>query len=227
MTYQEVIDTLQALANPENVVGMAKFGIASTNTLGISMPEIRNLAKAIKKDHDLAIQLWNSGFHEARILAALIAEPKKLTVETAEKWVQDFDSWDVCDQVCMNLFDKSELVIEKISEWAADEREFVRRTAFAMIAAISVHQKKMNDSDFLRYFNIIRAFSTDERNFVKKAVNWALRAIGKRSHYLREKAIDLCLQLIENNPQSRSARWIANDALRELKDEKIIARIKR
>lgn len=227
MTCQEVIDTLQALANPENVVGMAKFGIASTNTLGISMPEIRNLAKAIKKDHDLAIQLWNSGFHEARILAALIAEPKKLTVETAEKWVQDFDSWDVCDQVCMNLFDKSELVIEKISEWAADEREFVRRTAFAMIAAISVHQKKMNDSDFLRYFNIIRAFSTDERNFVKKAVNWALRAIGKRSHYLREKAIDLCLQLIENNPQSRSARWIANDALRELKDEKIIARIKR
>src|SRR5574344_1524153 len=152
MTYQEVIDTLQALANPENVIGMAKFGIASTNTLGISMPEIRNLAKAIKKDHDLAIQLWNSEFHEARILAALIAEPKKLTVETAEKWVQDFDSWDVCDQVCMNLFDKSESTIDKISEWAADEREFVRRTAFAMIAAISVHQKKRDDSDFLLYF---------------------------------------------------------------------------
>lgn len=227
MTYQEVIDTLQELANPENVAGMAKFGIASTNTLGISMPEIRNLAKVIKKDHDLAIQLWESGFHEARILAALIAEPKKLTVETMDKWVQDFDSWDVCDQACMNLLDKSEPAIEKIPEWAADEREFVRRTAFSMIAAISVHQKKMDDSEFLRYFDIIRACATDERNFVKKAVNWALRAIGKRSHFLRENAIDFCLRLIEENPQSKSARWIANDALRELKDEKIIARIKR
>lgn len=227
MKLQEIIDTMQGLANPENVKGMARFGISSANTLGISMPEIRNMAKIIKRDHFLAIQLWDSGIHEAKILAALIADPKVITMEMMDKWVSEFDSWDVCDQVCGNLFEKTPYYDTKIFEWAIDEREYVRRASFALIAYCAVHQKKRNDDEFLQYFEIILQYSTDERNFVKKAVNWAIRQIGKRSFYLNEKALELCTNIQQIHPNSKSAKWITADAIRELNDDKIRARIKR
>ncbi len=227
MQMEEIIDTMRGLANPENVKGMARFGISSENTLGISMPEVRNIAKIIKKDHSLALQLWDSGIHEARILAALIAEPKLVTEQMMDKWVSDFDSWDVCDQVCGNLFDKTPYADRKILEWAEDEREYVRRASFALIAYSAVHHKKRDDDEFLQFFDIILKYSTDERNFVKKADNWAIRQIGKRSFYLNEKALELCYSIQQTHTNSKSAKWITADAIRELNDEKIRERIKR
>jgi 3-methyladenine DNA glycosylase AlkD len=212
---EEIISQLKKYSNPRNVEGMARFGISSKNTLGISIPILRKTAKSIGKNHQLALDLWDSGIHEARILAALIDEPAKVTSIQMDKWVADFDSWDVCDQVCMNLFDKSEFTDEKIGKWAKDEREYVRRAAFALIAALSFHDKNRSDKNFEKFFPLIQKYSIDERNFVKKAVNWALRQIGKRNQSLMKKAI-LCAEDIEKM-DSRSARWIAKDALRELR----------
>ena len=227
MDSMEIIKVLREFANPENVQGMARFGIASENTLGVSMPIIRQIAKDVKKNHQLALELWDSGIHEAKILAALVAEAKLLTESEMDKWVAEFDSWDVCDQVCGNLFDKSQYFEKKIFEWAIDEREFVRRAAFALIAYSAVHHKKRNDDEYLNYAEIIIKYSNDDRNFVRKAVNWAIRQIGKRSHYLNKKAQELCCEILNAHPNSKSAKWIVSDAMRELKDEKIIARINR
>ncbi len=229
MDFEFLIEHLHSLSNPANVAGMARFGINSNNTLGISMPEIRKIAKSIKKNHNLALQLWDSGIHEAKILAGFIAEPKLMDSETMEKWVSGFDSWDVCDQISGNLFTKVADYKEYIFSWALRDEEFVRRTAFAMIAWSAVHHKKSEDYEFLDYLPLIIKFSTDERNFVKKAVNWALRQIGKRSQFLNEKIIPFCETMIIDLKDSKSAKWIAKDALRELTSEKtraIIARKK-
>lgn len=218
-----ILEELRGMANPENVKGMARFGISSENTLGISMPVIRLMAKEYRKNHELAIDLWDSGIHEARILAALIDDPKKVTEAQMEKWVKQFDSWDVCDQCCMNLFDKTPFAVKKIFEWSERDEEFVKRAAFAMIATIAVHNKKMDDEELIEFLPLIKEKSTDGRNFVKKAVNWALRQIGKRNMYLNGKALDTAQEILKS--ESRSARWIANDAIRELRDDKIVDRI--
>ncbi len=223
MESQFLIDHLKSLSNPKNVEGMARFGISSTNTLGISMPEIRKLAKSIKKDHSLALELWDSGIHEAKILACLIADKKQLTRETMDKWVYEIDSWDVCDQVSGNLFIKTKFYKEFIFDCALKEDEFVRRTAFSMIAYSAVHHKRLNDLDFLDYLPLFIKYCTDERNFVKKAVNWAIRQIGKRSLYLNEKMVKFCESIIANNANSKSAKWIAKGAIRELTSDKTIA----
>jgi 3-methyladenine DNA glycosylase AlkD len=217
MTYQEIIKDLKSQRSPKNIEGMARFGISAKNTLGISIPYLRKLGKKIGKNHDLAIELWNSGYHEARILAALIDEPEKITAKQLETWVHDFDSWDVCDQVCMNLFDKSDLAIKAIPTWAKSEEEFVRRTPFSLIAALAFHRKDFKDSDFEKYLPLIVKYSTDERNFVRKSVNWALRQIGKRNSNLKVKAIDAATKILQEHHDSKSAKWIANDAIRELK----------
>lgn len=218
-----IIEELKSLADPVNVAGMARFGINSNNTLGISMPVIRTMAKEYRGNHELSLELWDSGIHEARILAALIDDPKNVTQAQMEKWVSEFDSWDVCDQCCMNLFDKTPFAVNKIFEWSEREEEFVKRAAFALIATTAVHNKKLSDDEITEFLPVIIDKSDDERNFVKKAVNWALRQIGKRNMYLNRKAIEAAESILKQN--TRSGRWIANDAIRELKDEKIIYRI--
>ena len=213
MTYEEVIKKLKKKANRKNVEGMARFGIASTNTLGVSIYDLRPMAKEIGKNHRLALRLWKSGIHEARILASYIDEPAKVTEGQMEDWAADFDSWDVCDQVC-ELFGKTPYAYKKIVDWSKRKEEFVKRAAFALIAEMAWHDKEANDNQFKRLFPHIIRESIDERNFVKKAVNWALRNIGKRRPGLKKEAINAAKEI--QKIDSKSARWIAADALREL-----------
>ena len=216
MTYEKALKLLKKNANPKNVAGMAKFGINPKNTLGISIYVLRPLAKEIGKDHKLALRLWKSGIHEARILASYIDEPERVTEAQMDEWVADLDSWDTCDQVC-ELFGKTPFAYKKIVQWSKRKEEFVKRAAFALIAEMAWHDKKAADNTFKRLFPLIVRESTDERNYVRKAVNWALRNIGKRRPGLKKDAIKLASQI--HKIDSKSARWIATDALRELKSK--------
>lgn len=201
-------------ANQVNVEGMARFGINTEKAFGISMPKIRSLAKIIGKNHELALQLWMTKIHEAMILAALIDDYKKVSEKQMDIWVKDFDSWDVCDQCCMNLFDKTEFASQKAMEWSGKKDEFVKRAGFAMMASMAVHYKKHEDEFFEKFFPYLKKGAADERNFVKKAVNWALRQIGKRNELLRKKAILLSEEILLL--ESKAATWIAKDAIKEL-----------
>ncbi len=223
MTSAEIIRNLKSQANRTNVAGMARFGINSNNTLGVSIPVLRAIAKEIKKDHPLSLELWRSGIHEARILASLIDDPKLVASKQMDQWVSDFDSWDVCDQVCSNLFDKTPFAYEKVLAWTGDEREFVKRAGFVLIAALAVHDKKASDQIFIDLFPILKQGSTDPRNYVKKAVNWALRQMGKRNLSLHPKVLQLAqdIELLD----SPAAHWIARDALRELTHPKTLQRV--
>jgi 3-methyladenine DNA glycosylase AlkD len=216
---QQILEQLRSQANPANVEGMARYGINPHNTLGVSMPILRGIARQNRQNHALALELWDSGIHEARILAALVADPGQVDDELMERWVGDFDSWDVCDQVCSNLFDKTPLAYHKAVEWASRRPEYVKRAGFVLMAALAVHDKKTPDQAFEVFFPIILREAVDERNFVKKAVNWALRGIGKRNRALNSKAIDLAQQILQLD--SRVARWVARDAVRELTSSKI------
>jgi 3-methyladenine DNA glycosylase AlkD len=223
----EIIENLKANANRKNVEGMARFGINSNGTLGISMVYLRNFAKVIKKDHETALELWDSGIHEAKILAVLIAEPKKFSESTAEKWVSEFDSWDVCDQACMNLIGRVSFARKKAIEWSFRDEEFVKRAGFVIMAVMAVHEKKADDNFFDEFFERIISEINDDRNFVKKAVNWALRQIGKRNMELNHKAVRICQEITDNKNSSKAALWTAKNAYKELTDDKIIARIKK
>ena len=215
----DIIARLHSLANPANREGMARFGINPEGTLGISVVVLRYMAKEIGRDHDLALELWNSGIHEARMLGALIDNHELLTIAQMETWAATFDSWDIVDVTCGNLFDRSPLGWCVIPDWAERPDEFVKRSAFTLMATLAVHDKKSADARFEELFPLIVKGATDERNFVKKAVNWALRQIGKRNLHLNRKAIQLA-QKIHQMP-SKSARWIASDALRELQSDKV------
>ena len=217
--YAAILSSLHAMENAANREGMARYGIATENALGVSMPFLRGMAKKIGKDHALAGELWDSGIHEARILACLIDDPRKVTSEQMEVWVADIDSWDVCDQCCSNLFDKTPFAWEKAVEWSGREEEFVKRAGFVLMAALAVHDKKAGDERFFPFFPLIIREAGDERNFVRKAVNWALRQLGKRNTRLHRKAIEVAEELA--GTVSRSARWIGKDALRELTREQV------
>ncbi|MCK4772387.1 MAG: DNA alkylation repair protein [Candidatus Latescibacteria bacterium] len=219
----EVVKKLRSMANPENVEGMARFGINPENTLGISIPSLRKIAKETGRDHQLAEDLWKTGIHEARILAALVGDPRRVTKTQAENWVKDFDSWDVCDQVCMNLLDKTPFAYEKALAWTGRRAEFVKRAGFALMAALAFHDKEAEDSQFLQFMPAIVRESNDGRNYVKKAISWALRQIGKRNIRLYWKAIGTAREIEELD--SKAARWIARDVLRELTSEKVLERI--
>lgn len=227
MNTREIIELLRSLENPENKAGMARFGINAENAFGISMKSLEPIARKIKKNHELALELWETGFHEARILAILIADPKKITPELMDKWTADFNSWDICDQAAMKLYCKTPFAWQKVYEWAQSEQEFVRRAAFATLAALCLHYKEKNNEPFEKSLGLILQYSRDERNFVKKAVNWALRQIGKRNLELNRKAIETAEAILRDYPDSKSARWIARDALRELQNEKTLERIKK
>lgn len=215
MNCDTIIAKLKSCAkpSPKNIAGMARFGINTQNALCISIPVLRKIAKEIGKSHKLALELYDSGIHEAKILAGMVDKPEKVTGKQIEKWVRGFDSWDVCDQVCSNLFDKTCFAWQKAISWSKRKEEFVKRAGFATMA---VHDKKASDEDFMKFFPLIKKESVDERNFVKKAVNWALRQIGKRNRNLKKEAIKTAREILKMN--SKSARWIARDALRELEN---------
>ncbi|MGB5926485.1 MAG: DNA alkylation repair protein [Dehalococcoidia bacterium] len=222
---KDVLDRLQSKAKPEQLTGMAKYGMTVEKRLGVSVPDMRKLAKELGRDHKLALDLWRTGIAEARILAAMVGDPDKLTEEQMEDWVKGINSWDVCDQVCMNLFEKNQLAWKKIIDWSERDEEFVKRTAFSLIACLAWHDKKVSDDKFIELLPVIIREATDERNFVKKAVNWALRNIGKRNLNLNEAAINTAKEI--QRLDSKAARWIAADAIRELESYAIQSRLKR
>ena len=222
---KDVLDKLQSKARPEQLKGMAKYGMTVEQRLGVSVPDMRKLAKEIGRDHRLALALWSTGIAEARILAAMIDDPDKLTEEQMEDWVKGINSWDVCDQVCMDLFRKNQLAWKKILDWSKRKEEFVKRTAFSLIACLAWHDKKAADEKFLELLPIIIREAVDERNFVKKAVNWALRNIGKRNLNLNRAAVNTAREI--QRLDSKVARWIAADAIRELESDAIQSRLRR
>jgi 3-methyladenine DNA glycosylase AlkD len=214
MTVTQVIDHLKQKADAKHHAGMARFGIANEKALGVKIPEVRALAKLIKKDHELAQQLWDTDIHEARILATMIADPKQTTPKLIDSWTKDFTTWDVCDQACGNLFDRTPYAIDKALEFSKHEEEFIKRAGFVLMAEMAIHDKKADAMVFIRFFPVIEREAWDERNFVKKAVNWALRQIGKRNSILRPLAVQCAERILLQD--SKAAKWIAADALREL-----------
>jgi 3-methyladenine DNA glycosylase AlkD len=220
---EDVLAELHAKASPTNVAGMARFGIVGVQRLGVAMPDLRRIAKAAGRDHQLALALWRTGIPEARIVAALVDQPAQLTEQQMDDWVAEFDSWDVCDQVCMNLFDKTPLAWQKVREWAEHEQEFVKRAAFALLACLAWHDKAAADERFVELLPLIVGAATDQRNYVKKAVSWALRTIGKRNARLNQAAIRTAREI--QRLDAKPARWIAADALRELEGEAIRKRL--
>jgi 3-methyladenine DNA glycosylase AlkD len=219
----QILAILHSMADPSQLAGMARFGMAPEGRLGIPIPELRRLARGIPRDHSLAAKLWASGLQEARILASMVDEPDKVSDAQMDAWVMDFNSWDVCDQVCNNLFVYTTFAWQVVEPWAEREEEFVRRAAFTLIACLAWHDKSDGDSRFTALFPLIRRHAGDPRNFVKKAINWALRNIGKRSLALNRDAVDFCEDLARLD--DRTARWIAKDALRELTSEKVQTRL--
>ena len=215
MELNQIVCELKSLADPAAAAGMRRFGIGGKlPLLGVSVTKLRPLARRIGRDHTLALELWNVGFHEARLLAALIEEPAKVTSRQMESWVKDFDSWDVCDGVCLHLFDRTPFAWKKALAWSRRRGEFVKRAGFVLMAVLAVHDKRAADERFLDFLPIILREAGDERNFVKKAVNWALRQIGKRSEFLRSEAMRTAATI--RDLDTPCARWIALDALREL-----------
>lgn len=193
MDFKEIIIQLKKHSNPKDRKGMARFGINPEYALGVRVPVLRTLAKKIGRNHKLAQELWHTKIHEARILVSMIEEPEKVNERQMDEWVEEFNSWDLCDQCCMNLFDKLPIAWKKAIEWARLEEEFVRRAGFALMACLAWHNKEAKDEKFLRFFPVIKKYSAeDERSFVKKAVNWALRQIGKRNLYLNKKSCKTC-----------------------------------
>lgn len=225
MTTSEVIKELKKHSNPKNIEGMKRYGIKADKAFGLNAPTMYAIAKRIGKNHELALELWATGYHEARHIAAMIDDPELVTKSQMNRWVKDFNSWDIVDGTCSNLFRKTPHAYEKILEWCERKEEYIRRAGFSLICYVAVHDKKRDDKDFLKFFPLIKKYSVDERNFVKKAVNWALRTIGKRSKFLNKEALKLAKEI--QALESKSARWIANDAIRELTNHKILARIKK
>jgi len=224
MRFEDVMAELESMADPRAAEGMARFGVRAKAPLGLTMPQIRGVARKAGHDHALAARLWASGVHEARILAGLVDEPGKVTEAQMDAWARDLDSWDVCDGVCFNLFDKTPWAYEKAVEWAGSEEEYVRRAGFAMMAGLALHDKGAPDSRFVAFLPVIERHAGDDRNFVKKAVNWALRQIGKRDSALRGEAIAAAERIRAQG--SRAARWVAADALRELRSDAVQARLR-
>lgn len=215
MTCHEILDYLRSHANPASVAGMARYGINTRNTLGVSIPLLRQLARSHRRQHELALELWATDIHEARLLATLVEDPRQVTPAQMEAWVGELDSWDLCDQLCNNLFRKTTHARAKALAWAKRKPEFIRRAGFVLMATLAVHDKTATDADFEPFFAAIQNAATDERNFVRKAVNWALRQIGKRNGTLRKRAMTVAGEIATRD--SKAARWIAADALRELR----------
>jgi 3-methyladenine DNA glycosylase AlkD len=220
-----VLRDLRAMGERRNIDGMARFGIRAKVVYGVAKPKMDELARRIGKNHDLALELWATGVHDARILAGMIDEPRQVSASQMERWVRDFDNWDVCDGTCCHLFVFATPAWAKAVEWSRRKKEFEKRAGFALMAYLAYRDKSAPDAKYQRLFSIIRREAHDERNFVKKAVNWALRQIGKRNIRLNREAIRAAERIRRQG--SRAARWIAADALRELKSATVLARLRR
>jgi len=220
----EIIRKMKSLSNEKGIEGMAKFGITPEKTFGVSIPNLRKIAKEIGKDHELAKKLWELNIRETRILASMIDDPDSVKEEQMDEWVKDFDYWEICDQVCQNLFIHTKFAYKKVIEWSEREEEFVKRAGFSLMAWLAFKDKDADDKRFEEFFPIIKREATDNRNFVKKAVSWALRQIGKRNCYLNKKGIETAKEIQRIN--SKSAKWIARDALKELKSQEVQKRLK-
>lgn len=222
MTTQEIIIKLKKQRNQTNIDGMARFGIKPENEpMGITMPILRTLSKDIKHNHaqpqrhQLALELWQTGIFEARMVATFIEDPKLVTEEQMEEWVKDFDNWAICDTVCGTVFDKTPLAYRKALQWSRKEQEYIKRAGFALMAWLAVHDKKAEDKAFYPFLDAIKREATDKRNYVRKAVNWALRQIGKsRNRLLNSLAIKYAEEIKQID--NKTAKWIASDALHEL-----------
>jgi 3-methyladenine DNA glycosylase AlkD len=221
----ETLERLRAVARSENLAGMARYGIEVSSALGVPIPELRAIAKGIGHDHALALALWRTGVHEARILASMIDDPAATTVRQMDAWARTFDSWDVCDQVCANLFDRTPHAIDRIRAWAPRPETFVRRAAFATLAGLTVHRRDVSDAELRSFLPLIERASDDDRNYVRKAVSWALRQIGKRNPALNADALAAAERI--RGRGTRAARWIASDVLRELTSETVRGRLER
>lgn len=212
------------MSNPDNVAGMARFGINPVGTLGVSVGELRKIAKEIPPSHSLALELWDTGIHEARILASIVDIPEHVSEGQMEHWAQSFDSWDICDQCCNNLFRKTSYAYPKAVSWTSRPEPFVKRAGFTLIACLAFHDKAAPDKRFEHDITLILREAEDDRNFVRKAVNWALRNIGKRNGNLHSLSLTAARELADRD--SRTARWIGRDALRELNSEKVRKRLR-
>lgn len=223
MTIHDIMARLEPLRNEANLAGMARYGITINKALGVTMPVLHELRREAKGDHPLALALWQEGYRETRILAALVDDYRQVTEEQMEEWVKDFDSWEVVDQVCTKLFWRTPWAVAKVYEWAEREAEYERRAGFVLMCGLAVHHKKLPETELLAFLPLIEQYSTDPRNFVKKAVNWALRQIGKRSLSLHTPALHLAASLARS--QDKTARWIGRDAQKELEKPDLIARL--
>ncbi|MCD4732982.1 DNA alkylation repair protein [bacterium] len=225
MTVEEILRWFKEHGSEHNREGMGRFGINVERAFGVSLTPVRGLAKELGRNQPLAEELWQTSFHEARLLASLIAEPKLVTRELAESWAMDFNSWDLVDICCNHLLRKTSLAWGLVRDWPSREETFVRRAGYVMMAVLAVHDKAAADETFLTLLPIIEAGATDERNFVKKAVNWALRQIGKRNLSLNAAAVKSATRLGES--ENRAARWVGKNAHRELVSEKILERMRK
>ena len=214
MEVNEIIAEMRRESDPKSLAMMAGYGIKVEKALGTRVPVLRKMARKLGKNHKLALELWKAGYRETRILAAMVDNPKHVTEEQVDEWVKDFDSWEVCDQACMNLFDKLPFAYEKAIELSKTHREFEKRAGYALMACLAWHDKEAGDERFIRFLPYIIKGATDERNYVKKAVSWSLRHIGKRHPHLREKAVETAFEI--QKIDSKSARWIASDVLKDL-----------
>ncbi len=231
ITVEEVVVELRSRRDETALAGMARYGIKVDDACGISVPEVRALGKRIVKElgrrdpsrHAFALELWETGIHEARLLAGLVDLPEMVTEEQMEAWALGLDSWDVCDQLCNNLLVYTPFAWAKAIEWSGREEEFVKRAGFVLMATLAVHDKKAPDERFLPLLTAIEREAADERNFVKKAVNWALRHIGKRNAALHAQAVETARRIAASG--SRAGRWVASDALRELEGDAVRLRL--
>lgn len=223
MDAASVIESLRAIATKHTRIGMTRFGIPNDHALGVTVGEMRTLAKRLGKNHELAAELWQTGIYEARMVASFVDDPALVTSSQMDRWARDFDNWAICDTACFALFDRTPYAWSKIRKWSGHRDEFVKRAAFALLASVTVHDKHTDDDLFVEGLALIERESQDGRNFVKKAVNWALRSIGKRNRMLHGCAVTVA-QRLATSPDSIS-RWIGKDALRELKGEAVARRL--
>ena len=223
MTAAKVLSRLAALADPARLVGMAQYGIATEHAYGVTVAELRTLARELRPDHELAAALWETGVHEARILAGLVDDPALVDEDQFERWVHDVDSWDLCDQVCANLFRRTPGAYAKAVEWTGRDELFVKRAGFALMAGLVVSDKRADDARFAAFLEPLAAGADDDRDLVRKGASWALRSIGKRSAALNDLAIATALEL--SRRKGHGARWVGTDALRELRSPAVQARL--
>jgi len=219
----EALAWLESHGTKKTRDGMARYGITAAKAYGVTVGDIRRLGKQLGPNHGVAVALWKTGVYEARMLAAFVGEPEKLTAAQMDEWCRDFDSWALCDTLCFGLFDRSPLAFDKVRTWARSREEFIKRAAFALLSCLALHGRGEGDAPYLGLLPLIEKAATDDRNFVKKAVNWALRSVGERSRALHAEALSMARRLAEST--DATARWVGKDAVKGLQSPATLKRL--